>query len=139
MNFFFFFFFLFHRLQLTVQQELNEPSIRSKANVIWQEFVGDLWQRHLPHLREEMWVYNFIGQRGFQEEKDIEVSSSEAMASLLQKAADEDFEENSEASSSVKASLSEMDQSFVSNGEESWLVNAEGESKAINCKFSALQ
>ena len=102
-----------------------------------------MWQRHLPHLREELWVHNFIGQHGFQEEKDIEVSSSEVMASLLEKATEEDFEENSETSSSIKASLSEMDQSFVGNEEESWLVNAEelgGESKAMNCcKLSALQ
>ena len=141
--------FLFCRLQLRIQQKLNEPSIRSKVNVVWQEFVVDLWQRHLPHLREELYgegVYVFIGRYGFQEEHGEEVSS-EVMAGLLEKAADHEAEQNwnagnSESSSSPESSLSGNValQSFIDEGESQQLLNfgAVGPesiaSRSLHCK-----
>ena len=95
-----------------------------------------MWQRHLPHLREELYgegVYVFIGQYGFQEEKEKEVSSNEVMAILLEKAAEEDLEENSVASSSLSESSG--------HEEESWNVNAEesgAESETVNCKLAII-
>ncbi len=61
--------------------------------------MADLWDTHLPHLREELYgeglfVYNpNTGCYGFQEEEDEdETSGNELMAALLREAAEEDEE-----------------------------------------------
>lgn len=47
------FFFLF-RLQLEVQLHLEEEDRGQKTVETWSEVVVDLWEKHLPHLREEL-------------------------------------------------------------------------------------
>lgn len=53
-----------YRLQLKVQKKLEEEekSRGQKPVEIWSEFVTDLWEKHLPNLREELngecFVYN---------------------------------------------------------------------------------
>ena len=81
-----------HRLLLKVEQEL-EGSAEGRGIVdLWLEFIADLWQKHLPHLREELYgdglfVYNAnTGCYGFQEEEEeegSEVSGGALMAALL--------------------------------------------------------
>lgn len=81
-----------YRLQLKVQQELDKNS--NGDVLVWSEFMVDLWKKHLPHLREELYgeglfVYNAnTGCYGFQEEKQEEPSCDEKMATDLQNAAE---------------------------------------------------
>lgn len=84
------------RLQLKVHHELEEGSQGQRTVDIWLEFVSDLWEKHLPHLREELYgeglfVYNpNTGCYGFQEEEEEdEASYEEVMAALLREAAEE--------------------------------------------------
>jgi hypothetical protein len=89
------------RLQLKVHRESEEGDKGQETVAIWLEFVSDLWERHLPHLREELYgegllVYNpNTGCYGFQEEEEEEdeASYSEVMAALLREAAEEDEQE----------------------------------------------
>ena len=84
-----------------MHQELESASKEGTVD-IWLEFISDLWQKHLPHLREELFgeglfVYNpNTGCYGFQEEEEEEgeeMSSNALMAALLKEAAEEDWEE----------------------------------------------
>lgn len=71
-------FFFFFRLRLRIQLELegqdvgDEHAIRGR----WPEFVNDLWQERLPHLRQEVYgdgMFMFdptTGRYGFQEGSD---------------------------------------------------------------------
>lgn len=88
------------RLLLKVQHELDEGFQGQGPVNIWSEFIADLWKKHLPHLREEIYgeglfVYNpNTGRYGFQEEEEEEEDSAgELMAVLLREAAEEDEEE----------------------------------------------
>ena len=80
---------------LKVDQELAGAAEGQGGVDIWLEFVTDLWQKHLPHLREElygegMFVYNAnTGCYGFQEEDEdgSEASGGELMAALLREVA----------------------------------------------------
>ena len=82
------------RLQLKVEQELEEGTEGQRSVDLWLEFVGDLWEKHLPHLREELYgvggifVYNAnTGCYGFQEEEEEEEGGSgDLMAALLREA-----------------------------------------------------
>ncbi len=80
------------RLMLKVDEELEGAKEGRGTVDIWLEFIGDLWQTHLPHLREELYgeglfVYNAnTGCYGFQEEEEeegSEVGGEELMAALL--------------------------------------------------------
>ena len=90
-----------------------------------------MWQRHLPHLREELYgegLYDFIGHYGFQAEEG-EASSSEVMASLLEKAAEENREEeNSETCSSPETSLPDIVHTYddLNSGDEGEFLNTDG-------------
>lgn len=109
-----------------MQQELAESAKGEGTVDIWLEFVGDLWDKHLPHLREELYgeglfVYNpNTGCYGFQEEEEeeSEASGGELMAALLREAAEEDWEEGRRDEDSFKIQPSSMEDSFAVVGED---------------------
>ena len=93
-----FHYFLYHcRLCLRVQQELKGSNKSDGSLNIWSEFVSDLWEKHLPHLR---WPGEHHGESnpntgcyGFQEEEEEEGEENEdcvLTSSLLGDSADED-------------------------------------------------
>ena len=88
-----------YRLHLRVQQELEGSNEGEGGLNIWSEFISDLWEKHLPHLREELYgeglfVFNpDTGRYGFQEEKEEEGEEDEdcvLTSSLLGDSANDD-------------------------------------------------
>ena len=67
--------FSFCRLLLQIQQELERGKGRINDGDIWVEFVSNLWDKYLPHVREEFYddgrlVFDPITELyGFQVEK----------------------------------------------------------------------
>lgn len=83
-----------------MHQELSDSAEGQNSVDIWVDFVDNLWDKHLSHLREELYgeglfEYNpNTGCYGFQEEEEEEASSSELpMAALLKEAVKEGGEE----------------------------------------------
>lgn len=78
------------RLLLKVQQEVaTEESNQNQSVPVWSEFVYDLWNNHLPHLREELYgdgqlAFNpSTGYYGFQEENEDKEVITEESTSLF--------------------------------------------------------
>ena len=93
-----------------MQQELEGSSEGEGDLNIWSEFISDLWEKHLPHLREELYgeglfVFNpNTGCYGFQEEEEEEGEEFEdcvLTSSLLGDDADKDGRYEREGMESV--------------------------------------
>ena len=105
-----------------MQQELADTAKGEGTVDIWLEFVNDLWDKYLPHLREELYgeglfVYNpNTGCYGFQEEEGEEedtTNSSALMAALLREAAEEDWEEERQGDDDSFRLQPEEEESFA--------------------------
>ena len=89
---------------LKVQQELEDAADGQRDVDIWSEFISNLWEKHLPHLREVLYGEGLFvfdpktGYYGFQQEDDNEEedrsSGDELVAALLRDATSEEEEES---------------------------------------------
>lgn len=73
------------RLLIEVQLKLGEEENSGQKNGnIWSEFVGDLWGKHLPHLRGKLYrsLFPVTDRYGFQESND-EDETKKFQAALL--------------------------------------------------------
>ncbi len=64
-----------HRLLIELQAELQTGADAQAQGNHWSEFVADLWNAHLPHLREETYgegdfVFNPSTHYGFEYQSD---------------------------------------------------------------------
>ena len=102
------------RLLLRVHQELQGKEDGQDGSDIWLEFESDLWTKHLPHLREEIYgdgqfVFDPSTERyGFQE--DEEEGSGGFWAALLQDPMDKPDEDKS---FKIQEPLDEPTQSYA--------------------------
>ncbi len=46
------------RLLLKVTREMEGNIENEECDIIWSDFVSNLWKRHLPHLLEEELLFN---------------------------------------------------------------------------------
>ena len=104
-----------------MHQELEAEDKGQGGAGIWLEFVSDLWDQHLPHLREELYgeglfVYNpNTGCYGFQEEEEEEDVSSgdELMTALLREAVEDEEGRGGGRDDSFRIQPSSMEDSFA--------------------------
>ena len=104
---------------------------------IWYEFVSDLWEKYLPHLREELFgegLFVFDPSTecyGFQEnEEDEEEGSGGFMAALLRDAMEEGGELGEEASLKIQDpfdSFTEVTESHIGHTYDLNLVSSDEE------------
>lgn len=78
--------FLVHRLQMSIQEELNKAIEDEVGTTEWQEFVVDLWEVHLPHFHVELFGegnYTLISptcvQGGMEENDEVDFSGVEGV------------------------------------------------------------
>ncbi len=101
-----------YRLLLQVHLELEVEMGGQSGGDIWYEFVSDLWEKYLPHLREELFgegLFVFDPSTecyGFQEnEEDEEEGSGGFMAALMRDAMEEGGEVGEEGSFKIQDPL----------------------------------
>ena len=104
------------RLLLRVHQELQGKEDGQDGSDIWLEFESDLWTKHLPHLREEIYgdgqfVFDPSTERyGFQEDEEEGEGSGGFLAALLQDAMDDKPDEDK--SFKIQEPMDEPTQSY---------------------------
>ena len=110
------------RLLLRVHQELQGKEDGQDGSAIWLEFESDLWTRHLPHLRKEIYgdgqfVFDPSTERyGFQEDEEEGDGSGGFWAALLQDAMDDKPDEDKpdeDKSFKIQEPIDEPTQSYV--------------------------
>jgi len=109
------------RLVLRVQQQVEAEEGDTQRNQ-WREFVGDLWDNRLPHLRSEVYgdgafVFDpHTGRYGFQEGSEFD-SEGELMDDLMNEP-EEDYTQRTEDEESFLLLSEEQQPSLESSREE---------------------
>ena len=109
------------RLVLRVQQQVEAEEGDTQRDQ-WREFVGDLWDNRLPHLRSEVYgdgafVFDpHTGRYGFQEGSEFD-SEGELMDDLMNEP-EEDYTQRTEDEESFLLLSEEQQPSLESSREE---------------------